>query len=177
MRAGDGLANVVRWRWMPFVALVAASSFFVLLAILIVPDNIGGTPPGLRAPVENSDLDTQTAVAPRATRRGAAPPSQGGGTPSPLTASSPPPGGPQLIEWLCAASVKCNNAGAPSVAECRQTNMRERAAAVAKDCGPQFDALLSCVATQATACSQNSLEVCASQKSELEKCRSSPDTP
>jgi len=165
MKASGTLTSVVRWRWMPFVALVAGSLFVVLLAVLLVPDRIGDAPAAsLRAPVEGTVIDTQAgAQAPSMTARGAP------ARERPI-AIAPSARGSELIDQLCAAFLKCNPQG-PTLAECQRTNYRQREAAVANGCEAQFEAATRCMAGLASTCSlNNAQENCGSQTSALEKC-------
>src|SRR5688572_2392746 len=118
MRVLQILSDFVRWRWAPVVGLVGASLFYVLLAILLIPSQVGAQEPeeepsALESPEQSSDrandtpdTDAQTAapspvkhiersspltpqVAPK--RRGFSPPLERA---EPAPAPPPPPQAP-----------------------------------------------------------------------------------
>lgn len=43
MRVGQFVSDFIRWRWAPFVGIVSASLFYVLLAILLIPSQVGAS--------------------------------------------------------------------------------------------------------------------------------------
>ena len=45
MRVGQLVSDFIRWRWAPFVGIVSASLFYVLLAILLIPSRVGASEP------------------------------------------------------------------------------------------------------------------------------------
>jgi hypothetical protein len=97
MRVGQFVSDFVRWRWAPFVGIVSASLFYVLLAILLIPSQVGASEPEEREiPVEaTSAADIPTDIS-EASEDGAAALSRARPTPRPgrraaaTTPMSPP---------------------------------------------------------------------------------------
>lgn len=91
MRVGQLVSDFIRWRWAPFVGIVSASLFYVLLAILLIPSQVGASPSEEReVPVETAPTpDIPTDIS-EANQEDSAAPSRVRSTPRPARRTSTP---------------------------------------------------------------------------------------
>ena len=96
MRVGQLVSDFIRWRWAPFVGIVSASLFYVLLAILLIPSQVGASPSEEReVPVETAPTpDIPTDIS-EANQEESAAPSRVRSTSRPARRTSTPPPRPR----------------------------------------------------------------------------------
>jgi len=94
MSAANFVERLLQWRWTPCVALVAGSTFYVLVAVVAVPEKLGGPiPDGARSSLSSMESTEQGNPLSATLRRPYTPPQY---DPPPPVEATPPPAPPPM---------------------------------------------------------------------------------